>query len=142
MNLLIPEQPGTVATPTGPVLLRPFQIAVSVALSAGGRHSPEFPAILDTGHSHNFSIRHDQLRDWAGLPLRQVGFIKVNQQIVPLAECDLVLDGVVLNCLDGIAVYPDNHPAAPRLPLLGLRVLVRNGVRVLIDGNRVELSVT
>lgn len=141
MKLLIPEQPGTVATPTGPVLLRPFQIAVSVALSVGGRHSPTFPAILDTGHSHNFSIRHDHLRDWAGLALRQVGFIKVNQQAVPLAECDLVIDGVVLNCPDGIAVYPDNHPAAPRLPLLGLRVLVRNGVRVLIDGKQVELTV-
>lgn len=141
MKLLIPEQPGTVATPTGPVLLRPFQIAVAVALSAGGRRSPTFPAILDTGHSHNFSIRHDHLRDWAGLALRQAGFIKVNQQVVPLAECDLVIDGIVLNCLDGIAVYPDHHPAAPRLPLLGLRVLVRNGVRVLIDGNEVELTV-
>lgn len=141
MKLLIPEQPGTVATPTGPVVLRPFQIAISVALSASGHRSLTFPAILDTGHSHNFSIRHDQLRDWAGLALRQVGFIKVNQQVVPLAECDLVIDGVVLDCPDGIAVYPDNHPAAPRLPLLGLRVLVRNGVRVLIDGKQVELTV-
>ena len=140
MKLLIPEQPGTVATPTGPVLLRPFQIAVEVSLSVGGRHSPIFPAILDTGHSHNFSIRHDQLRDWAGLALRQIGFIKVNQQIVPLAECDLVMDGVELKCLDGIAVYPDHHPAAPRLPLLGLRVLVRNGVRVVIKGRQVELT--
>ena len=74
------------------LLLRPFQIAVEVSLSVGGRHSPIFPAILDTGHSHNFSIRHDQLRDWAGLALRQIGLIKVNQQIVPLAECDLVVE--------------------------------------------------
>ena len=142
MKVLIPEQPGTVATPTGPVLLRPFQIAVSVALTAGGRRSPVFPAILDTGHSHNFSIRHEQLRDWAGLPLKQIGFIRVNQQVVPLAECDLLLDGVVLKCVEGIAVYPDNHPAAPRLPLLGLRILVRNGVRVTIHGKQVELTVT
>ena len=142
MKILIPEQPGTVATPTGPVLLRPFQIAVSVALTAGGRRSPVFPAILDTGHSHNFSIRHEQLRDWAGLPLKQIGFIPVNQQVVPLAECDLLLDGVVLKCVEGIAVYPDNHPAAPRLPLLGLRILVRNGVRVTIHGKQVELTVT
>lgn len=141
MKLLIPDQPGTVATPTGPVLLRPFQIAVSVALTVGGQCSPIFPAILDTGHSHNFSIRHDHLRDWAGMALRQVGFIKVNQQIVPLAECDLVIHGIVLKCVDGIAVYPDHHPAAPRLPLLGLRALVRNGVRVVIDGQQVELSV-
>ena len=95
----------------------------------------------NTGHSHNFSIRHDQLRDWAGLPLRQSGFIKVNQQLVPLAACDLVLDGVTLTCIDGIAVYPDNHPAAPRLPLLGLRLLVRNRVRVIIDGQTAELTV-
>ena len=142
MKILIPEQPGTVATPTGPVLLRPFQIAVSVALTAGGRRSPVFPAILDTGHSHNFSIRHEQLRDWAGLPLKQIGFIRVNQQVVPLAECDLLMDGVVLKCVEGIAVYPDNHPAAPRLPLLGLRILVRNGVRVTIHGKQVELTVT
>ena len=142
MKILIPEQPGTVATPTGPVLLRPFQIAVSVALTAGGRRSPVFPAILDTGHSHNFSIRHEQLRDWAGLPLKQIGFIRVNQQVVPLAECDLFLDGVVLKCVEGIAVYPDNHPTAPRLPLLGLRILVRNGVRVTIHGKQVELTVT
>ena len=140
MIFLISDQPGTVATPTGPVLLRPFQIAVDLSLTVGGQRSPTFPAILDTGHSHNFSIRHDHLRDWAGLALRQVGLIKVNQQIVPLAECDLVIDGVVLKCLDGIAVYPDHHPAAPRLPLLGLRSLVRNGVRVLIDSQRVELT--
>ena len=66
----------------------------------------------------------------------------MNQQVVPLAECDLLLDGVVLKCVEGIAVYPDNHPAAPRLPLLGLRILVRNGVRVSIHGKQVELTVT
>ena len=142
MKLRIPDQPGTVATPTGPVLLRPFQIAVSVALSAGVCRSPTFPAILDTGHSHNFSIRHDQLRDWAGLALKQVGFIKVNQQVIPLAECDLVIDSALLKCAEGIAVYPDHHPAAPRLLLLGLRALIRNGVRVLIDGNHVEVTVS
>ena len=52
------------------------------------------------------------------------------------------MDGVVLKCVEGIAVYPDNHPAAPRLPLLGLRILVRNGVRVTIHGKQVELTVT
>ena len=142
MKLLIPDQPGTVATPTGPVLLRPFQIAVSVALSAGGHRSPTFPAILDTGHSHNFSIRHDQLRDWAGLALKQVGLIKVTQQVIPLTEYDLVIDDVPLKCVAGIAVYPDDHHAAPRLPLLGLRALVRNGVRVLIEGSLVELTLS
>src|SRR5436309_2488755 len=54
----------------GGVVVRPYQIVVWVSLSAGDALEPDarrFPAILDTGHNHNFSIQESQLLTWAGL---------------------------------------------------------------------------
>jgi len=141
MQYPIPEQATTVDTLTGPVLVRPYQIVVPVGLWLGTHVSARFPAILDTGHSHNFSIRREQVRDWAKAGLRQTGFIRVNGQLVPLAEADLDLEGIRIRCPEGIAVYPDNHPNAPRLPLLGLRAIARNGLTVEIDGTKKEVTI-
>src|SRR5207244_5048738 len=52
------------------VPLKPYQIIVWVSLTARDLlelppHAPRFPAILDTGHNHNFSIRERHLRQWA-----------------------------------------------------------------------------
>ena len=40
----------------------------------------------------------------------------------------------------GIAVCSDNHPSDPRLPLLGLRLLVRNKLILTVNGSRNEVS--
>src|SRR5947209_11049540 len=72
------------------VAVRPYQIIVWVSLTAADAPfdaAPRFPTILDTGHNHNFSIRENQLRRWAGLQTEQcpkAGAILVNRQEVPL----------------------------------------------------------
>jgi hypothetical protein len=113
--------------------VRPYQIVVPVSVIAA-KGSPEFPAILDPGHTHNFAMSAEHFRDWVRLKLRRTGTLKINQQEVALYEADVRFEGRRLSCPEGIAVYPPGHPRAPRLPVLGLRVLVRNRVRVLIDG--------
>jgi hypothetical protein len=51
-----------------------------------------FPAMLDAGHSHNFSIQEQQLITWARCrpqDLRKRGVILVNRQQVPLWSAHL-----------------------------------------------------
>lgn len=140
MKLKISDQPTWVASPTGPVLVRPFQVVLSVALFVDGKTSVAFPAILDTGNSHNFCLTAAQLRDWVGLPLKITGAAKINGVLVPIGRADLSVEGRVWQCPDGIVVYPDGHPASPRLPLLGLRALVRNNVRLLFENGEATLG--
>lgn len=142
MKISIREQPTTVDSPTGPVLVRPYQIVVSVNLVVGDVLSPSFPAILDTGHSHNFSISEEQLRSWANMKLPTSRVIRVNGRPVPIAAADLVLDGMRLHLPEGIAVFPMGHPGLTRIPLVGLRALVRNNMRVDIHGKRRQVSIT
>ena len=40
----------------------------------------------------------------------------------------------------GIAIYPPNVPNPARLPILGLRALIRNGLKLTIDGATRELT--
>ncbi|HEV3003451.1 MAG TPA: hypothetical protein VGX78_03275 [Pirellulales bacterium] len=75
-----------------------------------------------------------------GLALRKLGPITINGVIVPTAAADIELDGKILSNPDGIVVYPDNIPFAPRLPVLGLRTLVRNNVEVVIRGKDVTIT--
>src|SRR5438045_208112 len=73
-----------------PVL--PYQIIVWVSVTA--RTVPSLspsalrlPAILDTGHSHNFSIHERHLAEWAQMPpqlLPQRGIITVAKQAISL----------------------------------------------------------
>src|SRR2546428_14130625 len=52
--------------------IKPHQIILWTSLTESGRNqlgpgAARFPAILDTGHSHNFSIQEQHLIEWAGL---------------------------------------------------------------------------
>ena len=52
--------------------IKPYQIVVWVSVTARAvielpRDAPRFPAVLDTGHSHNFSIQDKQLTQGAAL---------------------------------------------------------------------------
>jgi hypothetical protein len=111
-----------------------------IQLSVLGILSREFFAILDTGLNHNFALRAEHLQQWAGVSAKQLGMVSINGYPIPIAQADLVLEGSTLALPDGIAVYPANVPFAPRLPTLGLRALVRNRIRVLIDGADVTIG--
>lgn len=75
-----------------PVRLKQAEIIVWVSVtpkSAVGWNptTPCFPAILDTGHTHNFSIQEQQLLRWAGLPpelLRVFGRVRQAGKRIPL----------------------------------------------------------
>jgi hypothetical protein len=139
------------------VVIRPYQIAVWVGLSLDStwpKNGSIFPAILDTGHNHNFSISERLLHQWAGLSLDQLpplGTILVNKQEVPLLKsavwihrnkpksAELLPHPFALELPHGIAVYPEGTPA-PRLPLIGLRGLVTNQLQLMVDGSRRVVS--
>ena len=86
------ENADEVAVGLERVRIRPYQIIVWVSLSAKSvlelpPHAPRFPAILDTGHNHNFSIRHQHLVNWAsidpaGAPVR--GAVREGGRRAPL----------------------------------------------------------
>ena len=152
------EQATEVEMSTGPVLVRAYQIVVWVGVLHRGELSRPFPAILDTGHSHNFSIRAEHLESWAGMratEIKTIGHARVNKQIVELKDAviavfpntrevhDARLDvqPLVLSLPEGIAIHREGDPFAPRLPLLGLRTLVKNRLMLRIDAGRKEVSI-
>lgn len=140
------------------VIVRGYQITVWVSLSSADtleKGARRFPAVLDTGHTHNFSIRANQLLLWAGLrldELQELGSILVNRDEVPLKAAQLWIHrnrpGTTellprpfrLEVPQGVVVYPSGTAAAPRLPLLGLRGLVRSKLRLSIDGDKMSVS--
>jgi hypothetical protein len=151
------EEPTELDGPSGPVLVRSYQIVVWVGLSVRGTLSLPFPAILDTGHSHNFSIKEEQLELWTGLhpaEIRTIGHARVNKQLVELKDAAIAIclnstgkrdvlreePPHLLSLPEGIAVHGDKDPFAPRLPLLGVRALAKNCLRIVIDGRRKEVS--
>src|SRR5947199_3992284 len=90
-----------------------------------------FPAILDTGHSHNLSIARRHLEQWGRADVKQIGQAKIAGHIVPRYASDLYvyrniaktrqLSGTHrLKMEGGFAIVPDELPIAPRLPLLGI----------------------
>jgi hypothetical protein len=131
------------------------QIIVWVSVAPGGtanldRGSTRFPAILDTGHNHNFSIQEQQLIEWAGIDQRtlsKLGEIRLGSDRLPLLEANLWLYPNVPGkshvaaegapyCLEldaGVAVYPRAMTNAPRLPLLGLRAMRLARLQLNID---------
>jgi hypothetical protein len=141
-----------------PVPIKADQIIVWISITEGrdlefdnGR--PFFPAILDTGFTHNFSIREAHLIHWAGLDpryLKQSGETRIHGDRLQLLEADVWIrrnqsgerdrfrDQVPfrLEIDSGIAIYPTAMLSAPRLPLLGLRALRTAKLHLTIDGRR------
>jgi hypothetical protein len=114
---------------------------------------PFFPAVLDTGHTHNFSIREDHLIRWAGLDPRSLnrrGTVQIGDERLLLYKADVWIRSNVRGerdrpddrapfCLEldsGIAVYPRTLSAAPRLPVLGLRALRWANLHLTVNGRR------
>jgi hypothetical protein len=149
--------PTTVTVGDEVVLVRAYQIIVWVNLAAGDRPTSihAFPAVLDTGHGHNFSIRESQLLRWAGLAaedLPRCGAILVNGQETSLYAADVLihrnragtnelLPGPVrLELPGGISVFREGTLHGPRLPLIGMRALLKNGLRLSISGRNRSVS--
>ena len=119
------------------------QIVVWVSINETLR---PFPAILDTGYSHNLGIARRHLDRWSGADLRQTGETAVGGEIVPQFKALLRVhrnrpgkrwlngDTHPLMMDQGISVMPDDSPAATRLPVLGLRALIRNDLTLIING--------
>ncbi len=135
--------------------VRAYQIVVWVSLNLRevtdwDVRVPRFPAILDTGYNHNFSIRVSHLVRWTGIrreALRSLGAMRDRGNRIPLHAARLWLhrnvrgtgevderDPHQLAVKDGVAIYPDD--IGPRLPLLGLRALTLNRLRCVVDGDR------
>ena len=139
----------------GGVTVRPYQIIVWVSLDPMGRpdlspNAPRFPAILDSGHSHNFSIAEEHLARWAGFApgaLRTLGSVRITGRRVPLLAANVWIHrnqagqrdvfaerpAFCIQLDSGIAVYPEGAPTIPRLPLLGLRGLRRAALQLHVD---------
>jgi hypothetical protein len=158
-RLLFSERRSDVLTPDGIAEVKPFQIVVLVTLVMKDvleldPGAPRFPAVLDTGNNHNFAIREEHLRRWARLSLpEQRHSITVDGQRVPLLNARVWLHPnkpTTLSVADrpafrpempeGIAVYPRGVPNPARLPILGLRGIVRNDLKLVIDGKRRSVS--
>jgi hypothetical protein len=140
------------------VAIKADQIIVWVSLGERGRTAPgpqvpRLPALLDTGLSHNFAIREEHLRDWAGLypPLLPArGHVRLSGLRANVVHADVwvyhnqpgdrdrLLDvpPFRLETLPGIAVYPRGTAGAPRLPVLGLRALRGAGLYLTVDADR------
>jgi hypothetical protein len=113
--------------------------------------TPCFPAILDIGHTHNFSIQDQHLIRWAGVrpdSLRILGQVRQAGKRLPRCAAHIWLHHNVGGTRDrledvpphrlelprGIAVYPSGEDDFPRLPLLGMRALLANKLHLIIDG--------
>jgi hypothetical protein len=121
--------------------------------------------ILDTGLSHNFSIKAEQLTAWSGLRVGDLPIVGESQIRLPGSRADEPPSSVPRHKLrlwiygnlpgdrapvlteppfdlkidNGVPVYPPGMPG-PRLPLLGLRGLQWHRLRLLINSERRSLS--
>ncbi len=152
------KQPTTLMIHGERVPVKAYQIIVWVSIcpeehEEWNPRSPRIPAILDTGHTHNFSIQRRHLVQWAGIDpesLSLSGHLRERGRRLPLHAADLWLyrnepgqrDHFAnqppgrLALSGGIAVYPDDGSNFPRLPLLGLKALVDNDLHLTISGWR------
>lgn len=157
-KLPLSEELSMIVTPDGVESVRPYQIVVWVAIAPkrvfaepGG---PRFPAVLDTGLNHNFAIRQQRYDRWTLSPIPRRGQVRIGGMVVPLLDANLWLwpndagrttasdrEPFLLELPEGIAVYPDDFVSPPRLPTLGLRAILRNKLRVVIDGSKRHVSI-
>jgi hypothetical protein len=150
-RLPIHAEPGLISVQRDVIQVWSNQIIVWVSI---GDPSRPLPAILDTGHSHNFAISRSQLQRWSGASLSQIGEAKVGKEAVPQFSAELRIhrnipkrhelrgDSYRLETTQGISVIPDESPLVPRLPLLGLRSILANDLSLVIDGRRNQVSLS
>lgn len=129
----------------------PDQIVVMVGIAARSvsalpADTSSFPAVLETGNNHNFAIRHDPLNRWTGVSLPKRGLVIVGGGTIPLDAANVGIHPDLggpsrLRMEEGIVVYPPDVANPARLPIPGLRGLVRNGLTLPIDGKAKDVTV-
>jgi hypothetical protein len=134
-------------------LVEIYRNQIVVWVSINDRSRP-FPALLDTGHSHNFSIGAGQLKRWTGAILEKVGELDISGTVVSQFGAELRIHANVrggaqlsgkshaLEVPQGISVFEEGSPNAPRLPLIGLRTIIANKLTLAIDGERRQVILT
>jgi hypothetical protein len=141
--------------------LKPYQIIVQISISNlrnWDARTPIVPALLDTGLNHNFSIQESSITRWSGLHPQAVslmGSIREGGRTFSRRRAHVwihrnqsgrrhVRDGepFLLALEERIAIYPDDGSNYPRLPLLGLRAIIRNNLKLVIDGKRKHASLS
>jgi hypothetical protein len=148
-RLPVGDKPEVLFVGAEAVTIKRYQIAVWASLNDATR---PFPAVLDTGLTHNFSITESLLRRWAGLTpndLKSLGTTRLKGETLVQYRGDLRLHrnrpGTVqlgegshpLSLDQGFSLMPEG---SIRLPLLGLRSLIRNNLRLTVDGKRGEVT--
>ncbi|HKI38287.1 MAG TPA: hypothetical protein VKA46_40940 [Gemmataceae bacterium] len=72
-RLPVPRQDTMTFVGQEAVTIHAYEILVWVSLAVRDvmdpARLPRFPALIDTAHTHNFSIQEEHLRRWAGLSL-------------------------------------------------------------------------
>jgi hypothetical protein len=166
MNILerlpIPRIGFTVSLLDGrEAVVNPYQVPVWVSLSAKEELEWEpdrlrFPAILDTGLSHNFAIPQEDLDHCEGLRLVDTGnTVKLGDWTLPTKTAHVWihpnmpgqagpsdLQPVRLRLPDGIIVYPTKMPNPARLPILGLRAFVNSDLILIHNGKLREVTLS
>lgn len=146
--------PGEIVVRDERVIVRANQLIMWVTLTLRRVDVPNptatpFPVILDTGHTHSFSIHERHLRDWAGLRpemLLELKAIRERRQRITLRAANIWAHPnerhsrerlasrppILVEADAGIAVYPGND--FPRLPILGLRAIAYNQLVLEVSG--------
>ncbi len=144
-----------------PLKLKPFQIVIQVSVSdipVWDARTSIVPALLDTGNNHNFSIQERHLTRWVGIHSQSLPFlgkIREGERTPSLRFANLwihrnrsgsrdlrVGEPFLVPLEGGIAIYADDGSNYPRLPLLGLRAIIKNNLTLVIDGKRKFVSLS
>jgi hypothetical protein len=145
--------------PGGRFRAKPYQIIARISISdvpAWDPRSPSIPALIDTGNNHNFSIQESHLIRWAGLQPRLLlrhKTIREGSRSPTLHYADIWIhrnhsgrrdprpgEPVKLDLEEGIAVYPSDGSNYPRIPVIGLRAILKNKLKLVIDGKRTHVT--
>lgn len=158
-RLPITTEPSLVGVHRQPLKLRAYQIVIQVSLSPFREfdsRAPVIPALIDTGLNHHFSIQERHLKFWAGIhpeSLEKHGTMRESGRSADLRRAYLWVhrnepgrrdlrhvEPFLLPLQEGMAIYPADGSDYPRLPLLGLRAILKNNLKLIVDGQRKHAS--
>lgn len=137
---------------------------VSVVVAGVEKHDerlPKFPALIDTGFNGEFAIREEQLREWAGIDPRLLTLMRSGE--ASRGKCHYLRANlwpyknvrrsralaqsrpILIEIDGGIQVFPvTNLPTdvRPDMPLVGVKALCTNRLRLVVDGQAASCSLT
>jgi hypothetical protein len=169
-RLPVPDREAEIAGPDGRPFVGPdgsvlvvkqYQVVAGASLSAKDdlKYEPRFgrfPVVIDIGLNHNFAITQEQWDFWTGLtPVPAGSSIEIGGRLLfpkaaqlwihpnePGRETTSGQDAIRLRVPEGVIVYPTGMPNPARLPALGLRALIRNGLKLIIDGQQRDVTLS